>query len=494
MAGALPPMGGAVMIDQPHIAVQHLPRGELALGSVLVSPALRCMTGPGGRTVLEPRMMQVLLLLAERPGQLVTRGELAARCWSGVAVGDDSINRAIAGIRRAARQAGPDAFRIETVSGSGYALVVQHGGGARALPDAGDAAGEAVQAAWRTWRLGLPAVNPSDLDALRGACRLDPARAEAWGMLALLLRHAVEYADGPDCAALVAECEETAARALALAPGQPEALAALAGLWPIFGDWKRRRAVLLGALKRNPGSAPLRHDLLVLEMSTGRPAAALAVLEPLFRADGLAAIYHYKMIYQLWTVGRVEDAVRVADAAMQMWPRHPAIWFCCFWLLCFTGRAVQARQQLHDEVNRPPIPPVALGHLEATVRALVDPSTELRGAAVAANLSAAERGPAQSVQALIQLSGMGELDAAFEVARAYFLRAGSLPVGIRKSASDPTVNELHRRATQCLFIPTAAAMRADPRFEPLCEAMGLAGYWRACGIEPDFRAEPAGNR
>ncbi len=385
-----------------------------------------------------------------------------------------------------------DSFRIETVAGSGYVLVV--GGtmaGQEAPGIADEVADKAILAARRTWRLGLPAINPSDLGRLRTATKLAPKRADAWGMLALLLRHAVEYADAGDCAALVSECEEAAERACELQPLQPDATAALTGIWPIFGDWKRRRHALLAALKKNPGHAPLLHDLLVLEMSTGRPRAAFEILEPLYRHDTLAAIYHYKMIYQLWTLGRSAEADRVADRAMQMWPRHPAIWFCRFWHLSFTGRAPQALQQLQDEANRPPVPPQALAHLEATLRALLDPSPELRAQAITANLAAARRGPAQSVHALIQLSGMGEVDPAFRVARAYYLGQGHLPVAIRKSPSDPTINELHRRATQALFIPTGRAMREDPRFLPIVSEMGLADYWNDCAIEPEFLAAGA---
>ena len=116
----------------------------------------------------------------------------------------------------------------------------------------------------------------------------------------------------------------------------------------------------------------------------------------------------------------------------------------------------------------------------------MDPTSGRRAEAIDANLAAAARGPAQCVQAIVNLSGLGEVDAAFDVARGYYLRSGPLPVGIRKTASDPTVNELHRRATQPLFIPTAASMRADPRFLPLCEEMGLARYWQDAGVTPDF--------
>jgi hypothetical protein len=30
-------------------------------------------------------------------------------------------------------------------------------------------------------------------------------------------------------------------------------------------------------------------------------------------------------------------------------------------------------------------------------------------------------------------------------------------------------------------------MRADPRFEKLCDAFGLTAYWRARGIRPDYQ-------
>ena len=39
-----------------------------------------------------------------------------------------------------------------------------------------------------------------------------------------------------------------------------------------------------------------------------------------------------------------------------------------------------------------------------------------------------------------------------------------------------------------LFVLTLAVtdMRADPRFMPMCARMGLAAYWDAEGVSPDF--------
>ena len=37
-----------------------------------------------------------------------------------------------------------------------------------------------------------------------------------------------------------------------------------------------------------------------------------------------------------------------------------------------------------------------------------------------------------------------------------------------------------------LFTPALTDMRADPRFMPMCARMGLAAYWEAEGVSPDF--------
>jgi hypothetical protein len=37
-----------------------------------------------------------------------------------------------------------------------------------------------------------------------------------------------------------------------------------------------------------------------------------------------------------------------------------------------------------------------------------------------------------------------------------------------------------------LFVPVAAAMRADPRFIALTADIGLKDYWDRVGVVPDF--------
>ena len=97
-------------------------RPDLQLGSMLVSPSRRLVEGPGGHAHVEPLIMQVFLLLIDAAGKVVTRNELFDQCWGGVMVGDDSLNRAIAKLRRTGAQVVPGLFEIETIPRTGYRL------------------------------------------------------------------------------------------------------------------------------------------------------------------------------------------------------------------------------------------------------------------------------------------------------------------------------------------------------------------------------------
>jgi DNA-binding winged helix-turn-helix (wHTH) protein/TolB-like protein len=99
-------------------------RADFELGGLLIRPARRQLcTSAGECREVEPRVMQVLVALAERPGEVVSRDQLIDLCWEGRIVGDDSLNRCIVALRRLAKDYDPSPFRIETVSRVGYTLV-----------------------------------------------------------------------------------------------------------------------------------------------------------------------------------------------------------------------------------------------------------------------------------------------------------------------------------------------------------------------------------
>ena len=108
--------GEPTTIDLAHTA-------GFSLGQVTVEPSLRQLRMNGGAAEqLEPRVMQVLVALARTDGQVVTRSDLEASCWSGRVVSDDAINRTISQVRRLAERSGEHGFTLTTLPRVGYKL------------------------------------------------------------------------------------------------------------------------------------------------------------------------------------------------------------------------------------------------------------------------------------------------------------------------------------------------------------------------------------
>ena len=84
--------------------------------------------GRGAQTVrLEPKVMEVLMALAGRPGQAVSREELLAAVWPGVVVGDEVLTQSIIKLRRALGDNPRSPAYIETISKRGYRLIAPVG-------------------------------------------------------------------------------------------------------------------------------------------------------------------------------------------------------------------------------------------------------------------------------------------------------------------------------------------------------------------------------
>jgi len=88
-----------------------------------VRPELNTITRGEDVVRVEPKVMEVLLRLAESPGRVVSKVELFDSVWPGVVVGDDSLTRAISELRRALGDSTRSPRIIETVPKRGYRLI-----------------------------------------------------------------------------------------------------------------------------------------------------------------------------------------------------------------------------------------------------------------------------------------------------------------------------------------------------------------------------------
>ncbi len=95
---------------------------DFRLEEWLVQPRLSQLEGPEGVERAEPRSIQVLALLAERAGEVVSREELLEAVWGETFVTEEVLTHAIWDLRRALRDDSKKPRFIQTVPRRGYRL------------------------------------------------------------------------------------------------------------------------------------------------------------------------------------------------------------------------------------------------------------------------------------------------------------------------------------------------------------------------------------
>ena len=88
-----------------------------------VHPEQNRMAGPAGEVHLTPRCMDILVLLAERAGQVIHRDEFSERIWHPAVVTDDALTRHISNLRQSLGDDTGEPRFIETIPKRGYRLV-----------------------------------------------------------------------------------------------------------------------------------------------------------------------------------------------------------------------------------------------------------------------------------------------------------------------------------------------------------------------------------
>ena len=99
--------------------------GFLVGDSHQVEPSLNSVTGPAGTIRVEPKVMQVLVLLAAHAGQVVAKERLIQTVWPDTFVTDDVLTRAISELRRVFGDDAKESRFIQTIPKSGYRLIAR---------------------------------------------------------------------------------------------------------------------------------------------------------------------------------------------------------------------------------------------------------------------------------------------------------------------------------------------------------------------------------
>jgi tetratricopeptide (TPR) repeat protein len=463
----------------------------------------------------------VLLVLADAAGQVVTRDILFQRCWGGIFVGDDSLNRVVAAVRKVAIEVAGGSFAIETVPRTGYRLRVLRGTTPRMKGGAGVAsagasrrrimvggaaaaavAGVGVGGLWwakstpsdpqfdalmargdEAFRNGSAFTNPKTIELYEQAVRLDPYNAKAWGLLAYFRSAQLEGAEAQDSVRRIEEAGTAIRRSLAIDPKEANALTAMFLLEGPMLDWAKRDRRLRDIIAIDPNNIPAMAELMPLLQAAGLTRESWSWNERILKLAPLSLPFLVIRAMKLWIIGNMPAADTVIDRVRGLWPKDPFAYGVRFMLLALTGRPRAALAMLDSAPDMIGVPEevllwrAALEALDARTPGTID-------AARAACLDAAKKAPWVVYNGVMILGALGQTDAAFECTDGFLLWRGKL---VGTNQADPrAINATSRRMTQWLFTPPLATMRADPRFLQLCEDFGIAAYWRARGVKPDY--------
>ena len=515
---------------------------DFMLGPVRVRPATRSLIAGPVIEVVEPRVMQVLVVLAEAAGNVVARDDLAERCWHGRIVGDDAINRILSRLRRLADGIGRNAFVVETITRVGYRLRVIAGDewdsravvaprepalllagtgpfDRRMLLAGGATALAAIAGAWTmlgdrragpVQKIGSPGgIDPAS-DALMKQAGLalqqgtqdgqnqaiglyrkvvedHPTFADGWGSLALTYAHLGHCRTTEQVPALFRLAIAAGRRALSLDGANVPGRIAIANAQPLIGNWAKVEAVFRSALADRPSDEHALANLSDLLASTGRDRESAKLLDRLALVTPPTPIGLVDRACAYFKAGRAEDLEAVLAEGARLFPTHHAVWFLRFNALLFSGRPDAAIALAADPAARPS--PRADDEIDAAVRVAKAMKSRAPGdidAVIREQWQWARTASWMTEAAIVYSAALDRVDDAFAMLDGYYFNDGFTAGAPRSAGELASATPLNDRQTTLLFKPPMASVRADPRFGRLVSRLGLVDYWRTVKRRPDY--------
>lgn len=313
-------------------------------------------------------------------------------------------------------------------------------------------------------------------DLYRQVVMREPQFALAWSRLAYASANAA-FEMAPDQATAAREEGRRAAEtALRLNPKDGLAYEALADLDLGKVRYDQLYSLFRQGLAVEPNNADLLQDEAELLLRVGRADDAVALSRRAVELEPLAPNQTSDLIDALIGDGRVDEAQSLMDRAARIWPDDPSLKMDRFGMQLRYGDPSRALAVLEDPQARSPgTKDIRLELFRKLLTARRTRSAADAKALVAADLAAYQAGQIGFAQAMLDLTEVGALDAAFRLADALPPQRPTAPPGM-----DP----------EFLWRPFAEGLRRDPRFIALAAKLGVAEFWRRTGQWPDFCSAP----
>jgi transcriptional activator of cad operon len=98
---------------------------EFRVGAWRVDREACALHGPDGEQRVEPKVMDLLCLLAAHPGRVLSRERIMDALWPGLVVGDDALARTLSKLRQALGDDAKSPRYVETIAKRGYRLLAE---------------------------------------------------------------------------------------------------------------------------------------------------------------------------------------------------------------------------------------------------------------------------------------------------------------------------------------------------------------------------------
>jgi adenylate cyclase len=98
---------------------------KFQVGDFIVEPDLNRISRGDTAVSIEPKVLNVLVCLAERPGEVLTREEILRAVWPDTHVTEEVLTYSISALRKALGDDARDPHVIQTISRRGYRLIAQ---------------------------------------------------------------------------------------------------------------------------------------------------------------------------------------------------------------------------------------------------------------------------------------------------------------------------------------------------------------------------------
>jgi DNA-binding winged helix-turn-helix (wHTH) protein/Flp pilus assembly protein TadD len=399
----------------------------------------------GKETRVEPQLMDLLLLFAGAPGEVLSKDRIIASVWSGRAIGDDTLAAAISRLRAVLGSA----KHIETIPKRGYRLIIAPDRAAVGhVRRAESGAEQAVTQGFAILKSPTPLTLGQAKLYFESAIKMDTTRADAHAGLAqtLLLQHLT----GNEPSAILVQAAQAAARA-ALALDDRHAFAwAVLGCATLFDDREFATAddAFQKSLACNPGLS-LAHRYRGLALAAaGRFVEAEREARGAIEGDPVSLSARAELLQYLLLARRYVPALAEAKRVLAMAPLARDAWSAKGWAHFMLGEEQEARDAFLESLR--------IWGMDGTSLARLT-ETHGRGGMPAFCAAVADMFEAQHVGFIPRLTDIAILRACAGDADACFAALNRAAVN-----NDPYL-------LCVLHMPQLDRLRNDPRFPALLE-------------------------